>query len=421
MKRFLRFAVEQSLLKPSASVKEYAVALAVYDKPESFDPRADPIVRVEASRLRAKLQEYYSTEGCDDAVVISIRKGRYSAIVRRNQTATAQRIEQGPDSSSAERNPEAGHFYLMGRHLWDKRSPAAILQAIDCFKNAIALDPEYLICHAGLADCHAAKAWFEMGVPESLWQAVAVETSKALKVDGSMAEALTARAFKTAAFDWNWKESESLFRAAIASKPQYATAHDWYGFCCLAPQRRLTAAIEEIMRACALDPLSPAVITHLGCLLYFRRRYHQAVEQYLRALESDPTFHLAYWHLSSAYVQLSQFDEASVALDRARSLGCGEQPFRWAWAHLQARAGNKNEAEKTLERLTALSKTQYVSPVSLALVHSSLGHVGFAFECLNAAMRERSCRLIHIKVEPAFDALKTDPRFIGVLTNLHLL
>ena len=59
MKRFLTFAVEQSLSSDGTPVKEYTIALAVYDKPDSFDPRIDPIVRVEASRLRAKLREYY--------------------------------------------------------------------------------------------------------------------------------------------------------------------------------------------------------------------------------------------------------------------------------------------------------------------------------------------------------------------------
>ncbi|HEX4999774.1 MAG TPA: hypothetical protein VFY29_16260, partial [Terriglobia bacterium] len=87
MRRFLRFAVEQSLKKHSAPVKEYAVALAVYDKPASFDPRIDPIVRVEASRLRAKLREYYADEGRDDSIVVAIRKGGYSAIFRKRRGA----------------------------------------------------------------------------------------------------------------------------------------------------------------------------------------------------------------------------------------------------------------------------------------------------------------------------------------------
>jgi hypothetical protein len=83
MRRFLEYTVEQSLLNNSTSVKEYTVALCVYDKPASFDPRMDPIVRVEASRLRSKLRDYYEDEGRSDPILISIRKNGYSPTYER--------------------------------------------------------------------------------------------------------------------------------------------------------------------------------------------------------------------------------------------------------------------------------------------------------------------------------------------------
>src|SRR5262245_49880787 len=63
LRRFLRFIVEQRLSGETESIKEYAVAMEVFDKDSSFDTRVDPIVRVEAGRLRSKLREYYETEG----------------------------------------------------------------------------------------------------------------------------------------------------------------------------------------------------------------------------------------------------------------------------------------------------------------------------------------------------------------------
>ncbi len=78
MRRFLRFAVEESLAGRSGRLKEYVIGVEVFDRGDSFDPRADPIVRVEARRLRAKLQQYYDGEGRTDAIRIEIPAGSYA-------------------------------------------------------------------------------------------------------------------------------------------------------------------------------------------------------------------------------------------------------------------------------------------------------------------------------------------------------
>ena len=75
--RFLRFTVEQCLDGRQNALKEYLVGVEVFNKMESFDPRIDSIVRVEARRLRSKLERYYQTEGREDDVVIQFRKGSY--------------------------------------------------------------------------------------------------------------------------------------------------------------------------------------------------------------------------------------------------------------------------------------------------------------------------------------------------------
>ncbi len=77
LSRFLRFAVLAAAHGQSAQLKEYAVALAVFDKRDSFDPRYDPIVRVEAGRLRTRLKHYYETEGIRDPILIELPKGSY--------------------------------------------------------------------------------------------------------------------------------------------------------------------------------------------------------------------------------------------------------------------------------------------------------------------------------------------------------
>ena len=89
MSRFLRFVVEESVAGRGSDLKEYVIGTRVFDKAESFDPSIDPTVRVEASKLRARLTRYYDSEGQADLVRIEIPKGRYSATFHESRSAAS--------------------------------------------------------------------------------------------------------------------------------------------------------------------------------------------------------------------------------------------------------------------------------------------------------------------------------------------
>jgi adenylate cyclase len=77
LSRFLRYVAEQSLAGESQRLKEYTIGVEVFDRDQHYDPRVDSIVRVEAGRLRTKLEQYYQGPGRDDAIVIRLQKGGY--------------------------------------------------------------------------------------------------------------------------------------------------------------------------------------------------------------------------------------------------------------------------------------------------------------------------------------------------------
>jgi adenylate cyclase len=99
--RFLRFTVEQCLEGRQGALKEYLVGVEVFNKMETFDPRIDSIVRVEARRLRSKLEKYYQTEGRDDKIIVQFRKGSYvPQILSREQLNTLGVLDgSGPRTS----------------------------------------------------------------------------------------------------------------------------------------------------------------------------------------------------------------------------------------------------------------------------------------------------------------------------------
>ena len=106
MSRFLRFTVEETLAGHAEELKEITIGLAVFDRSPDYDPRLDPIVRVEARRLREKLSQYYETDGREDSIVIELPRGRYALLfahrqdpgnrVRRNTSARGDKHVETP-------------------------------------------------------------------------------------------------------------------------------------------------------------------------------------------------------------------------------------------------------------------------------------------------------------------------------------
>jgi len=87
--RFLRYVVEETLARRGDQIKEYVVGTAVFDRGDAFDPRMDAVVRVEATRLRNRLRDYYQHEGLADAVSIELPKGSYVPLFQSLQTGVA--------------------------------------------------------------------------------------------------------------------------------------------------------------------------------------------------------------------------------------------------------------------------------------------------------------------------------------------
>lgn len=91
LKRFLNFIVDEAVEGRGNELKEYVVAVRVFEKEDSFDPRTDPLVRVQARRLRARLTQYYREEGQDDQVVIDLPKGRYTPHFKARERTPSQK------------------------------------------------------------------------------------------------------------------------------------------------------------------------------------------------------------------------------------------------------------------------------------------------------------------------------------------
>jgi tetratricopeptide (TPR) repeat protein len=220
-------------------------------------------------------------------------------------------------------------------------------------------------------------------------------------------------------YDRQWSQAESEFKRAIDLNPNHAAARQWYGFY-LAAMSRFDESVREIKKAQELDPVSLMAFAAMGWSLYFARRYDQAIEEFRKAIEMDPSFYHAYWGQGWAYNQKGEYDEAIRLLQKAMALPGGSGPeIMAALGHSLVQSGRRDEAERVLDELLKLAAQSYISPFYLSLVYAGLGEKDRTLECLEKAFEDRFEWLAHIRVDPVFDCLHSDPRFIALLHSLN--
>jgi TolB-like protein len=176
--------------------------------------------------------------------------------------------EKAKLSRSDTRDLEAHNLYLKGRNSWNKMTEDGLRQAIEYYKQAIEIDPDYALAYAGLADAYIFLAIHAPVAPKQVYTKAKEAALKALEIDDAVAEAHTSLATIRTIFEWDWEEAEKEYRKAIELNPSYATAHHFYGLY-LMWLARFDEAITEIERAHELDPLSIVINRDMGQVYLF--------------------------------------------------------------------------------------------------------------------------------------------------------
>jgi TolB-like protein/Flp pilus assembly protein TadD len=548
LKRFLSFIVLEAIAGHSDKLKEYVIGVQVFGKEESFDPRTDPIVRVQARRLRAKLVHHYREEGRADALIIDLPKGGYAPVFRRRETpvllrrsigaalvsrntvailrfadysvgrnleyvcrgvrdeivhhlarlpslrilasdeppavddaepaliisgsvrrsgdrlrltaklvdgahgcylwsesvdasiddvlaaeervaaAILSRLEPeltdrrlGSGIRGSSENLAAHNLYLQGRYHLNQRTEEGLRKALDFFEKALVEDAEYALAHAGLADAYGLLAHYGVFGPAEVWSKAASSAATAVMLDAESAETHTSLAHVKSTQDWDWVNAEREFQRAISLNPRYATAHHWYAMSCLAPLGRLEEALNEIKIAQSIDPVSSIVARDLAIIHFYRRDFDMALEQCDHTIELNPHFAPAYWMLGVIQEQLKDFDESAAAFQRAVHLSPQTPRMHGALGRTFALSGRAKQALDVLQKLEAYAKERYVSPLEFAWIQFALGDLDLGFRWLAKASDDRAFDLISIKVDPRFDSLREDRRFVAIATHIGVM
>lgn len=313
-------------------------------------------------------------------------------------------------------NPEAYQIYLKGLYQLNRRTGESLKQAEGLFKQAIAKDPNYAPAYVGLGRTLANFPFWSIGRTKDCWPQAKAAADRALELDDSLVEARNLIGEYLRNFEWDWVGSEREFRRVIEMEPNNPSAYDSLGFS-LTFQKRHDEAIAMQRRSVELDPSSKR--GDLGLALLAARRFDDAIVELKSGVVLDPNFADTYYYLGIAYMGKGSYQEAVAAWNKYLELD--NDPVSRAFLALaSAKAGNREQAVKELERLKQESSTNYVSGIAFSLVYLALGNKDEALAWMEKDVDERSSWAGYYTVYPTFDELRSEPRFKAMLKRMNL-
>ncbi len=302
---------------------------------------------------------------------------------------------------------EAYNLYLMGRLAWNRRTGEGLETARHYFDQAREADSTFVLAYVGLADTYVLLPWYSNWATDKAYPEAIAAAEKALKLDPLSGEARTSLAYAILYYDWDFQRAEAEFARAIQLSPNHATAHHWYGVF-LSIMGRFEEAISEVRIALALDPLSAIASENLGDLLYYAGRYDEAIAQYQRTQELHPGFSLTLRGLGRAFIQKGLYEEAEATFKESSE----EYPML---ARVYDATGRRDAA------LAVLEAAEEGPLLAQAEARIGVGDLDGAMEVLENAYDQREVWLLEYpNLDPYYDTLRSDPRFIDLLRRIGL-
>ena len=316
-------------------------------------------------------------------------------------------------------NAEAYQLYLKGRFNVFKLTPPEVKTGISYFQEAIQLDPNYALAYVGLADAYRSLALGGEMAPTEFLPKSKAAGQRALEIDDSLAEAHTALGMTMFWYDWNWSAVENQFKRALELNPNSAETHQFYAHL-LSNTGRHVEALAEIKRARELDPYSPFLNTLEGQFLLHAGKPDEALARLRETFELAPGFWFPHLFASSAYIEKGMFLEAIIEARRATELSSAQTVSAANEGYALAKLGKYEEARIVLDRLLKLSKERFVPPCHIALLYNGLGERNEAFAWLERGFEQRDPKMAFLKVEPKWNNLRDDPRFVDLIRRVGL-
>ena len=342
-----------------------------------------------------------------------------------------------PDSGV---NLVAHQIAMRGNALLDDRTGESARSAIVLFEQALDIDPNSALSHAGLAFVHAAQALQANMPPLNALRKAEEASQKALAIDDTLARAHIAAGVSQGLGHWNWDGAKASFDRALALEPDNADAHLAYALAYLIPHRKLEDALGSLRRASTMNPSAPDIGTQLGRALNYVGEDDAALAQYRTTLRAHPAYAPAYWAMGMAYAKKGEFGEARKTFNRAMDLKPGNPAALAGLGYVEVMSGDSARArlrlrgfitdaarqrnprakKGTAPRRGRLQGAGYVSPYWRALVAAAMKENGIAFRWLEEGVAQHDPLVAQAAAQPEMKALREDARFSALLKKMNL-
>jgi serine/threonine protein kinase/tetratricopeptide (TPR) repeat protein len=316
-------------------------------------------------------------------------------------------------------NEEAMKAYTRGVSYWTGRHDGDdIRTAIAYLDQAIALDPSFAEAYAARAECRLlsiANILYGRGDAGEAFDKAYFDAHKAIELNPLLAAAHTSIANIDVRYKWDWIEAEHELRLAIDLDPNYAPAHFTYATV-LAIQKRFDEAIAESAKGKSLDPYSDLAAVNNARFLYYARRFEDARQALQPQLDQNPNCSQCLALMGYILMRQDKLAEAIAMFQRQYAV----KPIyaTAALGYAYARAGRPDEAGSMFAILDQ-SKTPVPSH-ERALIYLGLRNLDQAFYYFDKSCDERFNGIPLMSIEPLYDELRGDPRFIELMKRANV-
>ena len=316
---------------------------------------------------------------------------------------------------------EAYSLYLRGLHCWNQWTPNTTQEALQHFRDALSLDPDFALAHTGVARCYTHLGAIGRLKSEKAYPAAQEAAQRAVELAPEAAESHVSLGLVKLFYDWDLAGARSCLEHAIEMNPGSADAHHWAGYCYMALGHS-DQLIESTQVAALLDPLSLIALDALGRANVLGGRPREGLIHYDRALEINPTFRTAIEGRAFAYDRLGEHDRAIEEYLRYRALTPGGVGGLGGAVYLFARAGRMEEAQGYLADLEELERTSpdLTLHVDFTAALAALGRIDEAVERLERAIEARVGAVVFIRHGFFWKNLHPDSRMEDMLSAVGL-
>ena len=326
--------------------------------------------------------------------------------------------EDAPVIKQPTDNLEAYNLVLKGRYHRVRLTGAALEKSLECFTQALAVEPTYAQAHAGIALVHAIQAILSLAAPHTVMPDAKEAALKTLALDETVADAHAALAVVLHYYDWDWAGAEREYRRALELNPGDTFARSMYAHL-LGDVGRVDDSVAEARSAVKRDPLSPFSQYTVSMVFSMARRFDEAITAAQAASELDPSFHWSYTSRGWGLAGLGKHDEAVESLRRATTLTPGDPLPQLFLGWALALAGRRQEALGILDNHDRRQRQEYVGGVMLAILSLGLDEHERAISWLEQAARQRDGLMASLGVFFVFDPLRGDPRFQALIRRMN--